>query len=333
MANILKENLIYAVYYAPRGRKRMYSLARDLSQRHLYPSDLLIGVIGAEGAGKSMLIRGLFPGLELTNDDAGVNNRSTPLYEFDESDFFAPHTFHIDVRYEAAFHQMFEIAEAVKKAIDAERRVVVEHFDLLYPYLKMNGSILFGVGEEVIVTRPTYFGPYPLAIKRIVDSTLIFRQMAHSAEDLVSLVLDREYGFQRPVLHSDVKHGFVINFTEKPSIDIQELKTRVFELIDQDLPISYVDENHLSIGDMVMVCTGPRVHVKSTGKIKNLRFVSDYKINHQTKEYMLIGSVGETHVAGFEDILPRIEEVTEEVLVGKNKFDPMLASQIGTLEP
>ena len=98
--------LIYAVYYAPRGRLRLYRLGQDIAQRHLYPTDLLVGVIGAEGSGKSTLIRGLFPGLELTNDDEGINLRTGPIFDFTESDRFGPHTYHIDVRYEQAFHQL-----------------------------------------------------------------------------------------------------------------------------------------------------------------------------------------------------------------------------------
>jgi hypothetical protein len=71
---VMRETLIFAVYYAPpRGRIRLYRLGRELAERHLLPPELLVGIIGAEGAGKSTLIRGIFPGLELTNDDEGVN--------------------------------------------------------------------------------------------------------------------------------------------------------------------------------------------------------------------------------------------------------------------
>ena len=54
---VMHETLIYAVYYAPRGRLRLYRLGRDIAERHLFPTDLLVGIIGAEGAGKSTLIR------------------------------------------------------------------------------------------------------------------------------------------------------------------------------------------------------------------------------------------------------------------------------------
>jgi ABC-type uncharacterized transport system ATPase subunit len=35
----------------------------EIAERHLFPTDLLVGIIGAEGAGKSTLIRGIFPAL------------------------------------------------------------------------------------------------------------------------------------------------------------------------------------------------------------------------------------------------------------------------------
>jgi hypothetical protein len=85
------ETLIYSAYYAPRGRQRLYMLAGELSNRYIYPNDLLIGIIGAEGSGKSTLIKGLFPGLELTNDDEGVNLRPMPpSFSGSERKFWLP---------------------------------------------------------------------------------------------------------------------------------------------------------------------------------------------------------------------------------------------------
>ena len=188
---VMHETLIYAVYYAPRGRMRLYKLGREIAERHLLPTDLLVGIIGAEGAGKSTLIRGIFPGLELTNDDEGINLRSTPLFDFSETDRFGPHTYHIDVRYEQAFRQIWEIADAVTTALKHRRRVVVEHFDLLYPHLNFNAQILLGIGEEVVVARPNVFGPDPEAVRDIVYRTVKYRKMAHSAEDITSLILSK----------------------------------------------------------------------------------------------------------------------------------------------
>ena len=75
---------IISTYFAPRGRKRMYALGMQLVQLYLSPSDKLIGIIGEAGSGKSALIRGMFPGLDLTNDDDGVYGRPLPLLETDD---------------------------------------------------------------------------------------------------------------------------------------------------------------------------------------------------------------------------------------------------------
>ena len=301
---VMHETLIFAVYYAPRGRMRLYKLGREIAERHLFPTDLLVGIIGAEGAGKSTLIRGVFPGLELTNDDEGINLRTAPIFDFTEADRFGPHTYHIDVRYEQAFHQLWEIAEVVSEAIRHRRRVVVEHFDLLYPYLKFNAQILLGVGEEVVVARPNVFGPTPSAIKDIVYRTLKYRQMAHSAEDITSLILCQQYGYPIPTLHSDVKHGFVIGFEQPPGIDIRKLEADIRAVIDQDLPITPADEDHIRIGDDIMECTGVRTHVKSSGQIEAFRLMPELRYNPITREHLLVGIVGDAREdAGFDRIL------------------------------
>lgn len=67
----MQENNLYSVYLAPRGRVRMVDLGMQIAQQYLSPFDHIIGVIGDAGSGKSMLIRGMFPGLDLTNDDGG----------------------------------------------------------------------------------------------------------------------------------------------------------------------------------------------------------------------------------------------------------------------
>ena len=301
---VMHETLIYAVYYAPRGRIRLYKLGRDIAERHLFPTDLLVGIIGAEGAGKSTLIRGIFPGLELTNDDEGINLRTAPIFDFSESDRFGPHTYHIDVRYEQAFHQLWEIADVVSEAIRHQRRVVVEHFDLLYPHLKFNAQIILGIGEEVVVARPNVFGPDPEAIKEIVYRTVKYRKMAHSAEDITSLILSKEYGYQIPVQHSDVKHGFVIGFASPPGINMAKLEHDVLEVIARDVPIVPADEGHIRIGNEVMECTGVRTHVKSSSQIESFRLLPELRFNPITQEHLLVGIVGDTReAAGFDRIL------------------------------
>jgi hypothetical protein len=299
-----REPLMYAVYYAPRGRLRLYNLGREIAQRHLFPTDILIGIIGSEGSGKSTLIQGVFPGLELTNDDEGINQRSAPLFDVGETNRLGPHTCHIDVRFEQAFHQLWEIAEAVIAAMKKNRRVVVEHFDLLHPYLGFNAHVLIGVGEEVIVARPNVFGPEPEAIRAIVYKTVKYRKMAHSAEDITNLIIQKQYGRSTPLTHSDVKHGFVIGFTENPSFDLEMLESLVKDSIERDLPILPADDQHIRIGSEVMYCTGIRTHVASTGQIATFRLLPELRVNPVTGHHLLVGMVGDrTYDAGFDELI------------------------------
>ncbi|HPB48253.1 MAG TPA: alanine-tRNA synthetase second additional domain-containing protein [Exilispira sp.] len=302
----IKENLRFSVYYAPRGRYRLYILGSELSQRFLYPTDILIGIIGPEGAGKSTLIRGLFPGLELTNEDDGMNKRSSPIFDFDESDFFSGHTFHLDVRHELAFHQLHEIVEAIMKALNAGRRVIVEHFDMIYKALGSNAQIIFGIGEEVRVYRPSILGPSPTKIMKVAEENFKFRLMAHSAEDIVEYLLVNHYNIDQKNLHSDVRHGFVIGFDEKIDIDLHELEEKAKDIIAQDLPITALDGDYISIGDSRLYCTGKRIHVKSTGKIENFRLLKDIKYDPISKKYLLIGLIDEEFIEFEEDLPPPI---------------------------
>lgn len=284
---------LYSYFFAPRGNERMLRLGMQIAQQYLDPNDKLIGVIGDAGSGKSMLIKGMFPGLDLCNDDNGVNIRPLPLLDVDEDEgFYAPHTYHMDVRFEAAFTQMHVLAEATEKAIKKGRRVIIEHFELLYPFLKSNAQLLIGVGEEVIVTRPTFFGPLPQDISAIVYKSVRLRKMAHTAEDLVEHCMPPELFKQ--CFHGDIKRGFSLGFREKPDIDIEALEMAVKRHIDLDLPISFHDEDHIKIENELHPCTGPRIHVRSTGEIENFRLLKEIFYDSIQDMYLIIGQVGET---------------------------------------
>ena len=274
-----QESHILSSYFAPRGETRMYSLGMKLAQLYLSPFDKLIGIIGEAGSGKSALIRGMFPGLELTNDDNGVYIRPLPLLEQDNGmSFFSPHTYHVDIRFENGFTQMTVLADAISEALQNGRRVIVEHFDLVYPFLGYNANLLIGVGEQVLISRPTLFGPEPQEVYDIVYQSLPYRLMAHTAEDLCELCLSKE-DLER-CEHDDVKHGFVIAFPNyPPDVDLVELEKTVHGLIAQNLPITYVDETHVSIGSTVHKCTGPRIHVHSTGMVKDFHLL--YRFVHE----------------------------------------------------
>ncbi len=299
---------ILSSYFAPRGHNRMYSLGIQLAQQYLSPNDRLIGIIGEAGSGKSALIRGMFPGLELTNDDNGVYVRPLPLLEQDRGfAFFAPHTYHVDIRFENGFTQMTDLADAITEALEKGRRVVVEHFDLIYPFLGANANLLIGVGEQVLIARPNIFGPEPEEIRETVYNSLHYRLMAHTAEDLCEMCMC-EFDRER-CGHDDVRHGFAIYFPETPpNIDIPALEKQVNDIISQNLPVGYVDESHISVGDKVHKCNGPRIHVHHTGQIENFRLMHHLLYDKFKRRYLLVGCVGENS----EEILERLDNQRQQ---------------------
>lgn len=288
----IHEYLMHGVYFAPRGRRRLHELGAHLAQRYLAADDLLIGFIGDAGAGKSLLIQGMFPGLELSNDDASVNVRPLPLMSDAEEGGFDRHTYHLDMLFEMAFSQPGPLAEAVKKAMSEGCRVIVEHFELLYPFLKINAQVLIGIGEEVIIARPGVFGPLPEEIRAVVFPSLHYRKMAHSAEDLTQRVLT-QMGVPLAEDHGDIRHGFMLIYSQKPQVDLDLVERLVQEMIAQDRTITPVGENRIRIGETSLKCTGPRIHVRSTGEIRNFRLFKDYVYDPFSGRYSIIGLVGE----------------------------------------
>lgn len=283
---------LYSVYFAPRGRDRMYALGMQIAQLHLSPFDRIIGVIGEAGSGKSMLIKGMFPGLELTNDDEGVNIRPLPiLCQEDENRFYSPHTYHLDMRFEMGFTQLHVLVDAIRQAVDRGKRVIVEHFDLLYEALDFNADLIVGIGEEVIVTRPNVFGPLPDTIASIVHKSIRTRQMAHTAEDLCERHMSHEDYLRCE--HADIKNGFLLTFPDsRPEIDIQRLEEQVLADIRADLPVEYADDGHVRIGGGIQPCTGPRTHVSSTGKIEGFRLLKKLIWDARSGRWLLVGRVG-----------------------------------------
>ena len=296
----IQNSHLYSVYFAPRGNVRMANLGMQVAQQYLSAFDRLIGVIGEAGSGKSMLIKGMFPSLELTSDDEGVNVRPLPILNIDYGSFFSPHTYHLDVRFESAFTQMHVLATAVGDAIEHGKRVIVEHFDLLYPFLKRNAELLIGVGEEVIITRPNIFGPEPQDIADIVFHSVKYRKMTHTAEEICQYVgLE---GFEKKCFHGDVRHGFVLGYQEQPEFDPKLLEQKVREIIAQDLPVSFIDETHIEIGSKQQRCTGPRMHVHSTGEITHFAIIDHFIFDPVSKLYLLVGLVGEQADSSLSDL-------------------------------
>ena len=103
--------------------------------------------------------------------------------------------------------------------------------------------------------------------------------------------------------HDDVKHGFVISFPErKPDFDIIDLEKRVKAMIAEDLPLTYIDPTHVSIGGQAHFCTGPRIHVSRTGQIENFHLLHHFIYERLANRYLLVGCVGENAEANLEKL-------------------------------
>jgi len=291
-----QEWLLRSVYLAPRGNDRLMMLGEQISHRHLSINDRLIGIVGDAGSGKSSLIKGMFPGLELSNHDHGINPSKIMQIRDPIESMGDAATFHMDMRFQTAFTQMHEIVTFVRTALVKGKRVIIEHFDLLYPYMDMNAELLVGIGEEIIIARPTVFGPFPKEIYDIVYPSAKYRKMAHTAEDILTMVVTQEYRMPRNWETNDVSRGFVMAF-QNP-LDIREaeliaLENRVKEIIDEDMPVSYLNDEHIKIGESPLKCDGPRIHVRSTGEVEYFRLIKKIIPDVMRGEHLIVGFVCE----------------------------------------
>lgn len=295
MRNLLQEYSVSSQYYAPRGKERLIFLGEQIAHQHLHYNDKLIGIVGDAGSGKSSLIKGMFPGLELSNDDDVLNPRKIMQARFSLEDLPDASTYHIDMRFQMAFVQMHEIVDFVRQILAKNRRVVIEHFNLLYPALGVNADIIVGIGEEIIVTRPSVFGPLPESIYTIVHRSQKYRKMAHTAEELTMLIMEDEMGvFSDFYYSSDIRCGFVLRFYNEVDLDFVYLAQRVHELIGENLHVSYYDDDHIKVGDRILPCDGPRIHVDNTSEIEDFYLVRGFIHDPKTKTYCLVGLIGDT---------------------------------------
>ena len=292
MRNLIQEYSVSSQYFAPRGKERMMFLGEQISHSHVHFSDRLIAIVGDAGSGKSSLIRGMFPGLELSNDDNEISPRKIMQVRESLDDMRVASSYHIDVRFQMAFTQMYEIADFVKHLLDHQRRVIVEHFDLLYPVLGINADIIVGIGEEIIVTRPSVFGPLPQSIYEIVSTSLKYRRMAHTVEDITMLLLETEFGIGTDAyFSSDIRKGFVLKFLKECDLDFEKLDILIKNKLAEYFPIAYYDEDHIMIGDKVVLCDGPRFHVSNTSQVRNFELVKRFVWDSKTDTYCLVGLI------------------------------------------
>lgn len=295
MKGFVKEYLVSAQYFAPRDNERLMYLGEQLSQRHLHHHDRLIGIVGDAGSGKSSLIKGMFPGMELTNDDNVVDPRKIMQVRELLTDIKSQSSYHLDIRFIQGFVQMYEIADFINRVLEADRRIIVEHFNLIYPFLDRNADIIIGIGEEIIVTHPNIFGPEPMSIYNIVHKSLKYRKMAHTCEVLAALALQNEMGIpQDSYSFSDIRNGFVLRFKEKPAIDLEYLEQLINEKIAEGIPVSYYDRDNIQIGDSTIFnCDGPRFHVRNTSEIVNFSLYKELIYDVKNSTYCLVGLIGD----------------------------------------
>ena len=141
----------------------------------------------------------------------------------------------------------------------------------------------------MVVTIPT-FRALPAEIAEEAYESLVYRKMAHSAEDLTGIVLE-QMGIEPPTFHSDVRRGFVVDYPPTRS-GLGGGGARVLEYIQQDLPISVYNENAILIGQEKLKCSGPRIHMASTGEIVNFRLDKNFHYSPISKTFLLAGRVG-----------------------------------------
>ena len=290
MQSLIQEYSIHSLYFAPRGKERLLFLGDQIGRRHLQYTDKLIGILGDAGSGKSSLIKGMFPGLELVNDDDRLDAKKIMRIRDMEEDFTNATTFHLDMRFQVAFTQMYEIVDFVNKALECNRRVIVEHFNMLFPVLQRPADLMVGIGKEIVVVRPTVFGPMPQEVYDLVHASLKYRKMAHTVEDITIQILKGEFHIDRDLFFSsDIQDGFLLRFTKEIELDFDRLSERIHKRLSENLHVHYLDENHIMIGDSTAHCTGPRLHLQNTSEVEGFSLVKGFIRDEKTDTYCLVG--------------------------------------------
>ena len=93
--------------------------------------------------------------------------------------------------------------------------------------------------------------------------------------------------------HSDVSHGFMLEFKSCPQVDLEVVEAKVNQTIKSNIPISFNDDEHISIGSELFPCTGPRIHVNNAGEIVDFRLLKEIRLDPIQGLFAIVGTVGQ----------------------------------------
>ena len=78
---------------------------------------------------------------------------------------------------------------------------------------------------------------------------------------------------------------------KEPKIDLERLEILSQVMLSQNLDVSYYDEDHIKMGDQIILCDGARFHVKNTSDIEHFSLLKGFIQDPKTKEFNLVGVI------------------------------------------
>ena len=90
------------------------------------------------------------------------------------------------------------------------------------------------------------------------------------------------------------------------------MENKVNEMISRNLPVTYLDNNHITIDGRNHFCTGPRIHVSNTGQIENFHLLHHFIYDRFSRRYLLVGCVGENAETNLKAVVVLPEQVGPE---------------------
>lgn len=92
-------------------------------------------------------------------------------------------------------------------------------------------------------------------------------------------------------------------------VSLDSIERKVQAVIDQDVPISFHDEEHINIGDVIYHCNAPRNHVRSSGEIEGFTLIKDIPYDPVRKAYLIVGLVGRKEAPKIGTDIDKIERI------------------------